>query len=334
MGIEPEHIYPAREDNAYSPETIRRLADLKPGALFVLDLGVMDQELAPGAATLFIDHHRPYGRPKDAVVLSSYGQDPSPPTTYMTYDLLSRVPILEAMPRGAKPQEVPEAARSAEPRGATGKTESQEAASVEDLAWLCAVGTTGDLGSDFKLEHAECAASSFKKQDVTEAEILINSAKRASAYDIATPVRLLDEAAALGDLVRQESPLVATLERYRQEVNEEVKRCRHEGPQFLWRVAVIPFKSRCDIQGLIAETWRRQLKKYFVIAANFGYLEGKVAYVVRTELDSSVIELMESLKPPDYPGHIVFGHDRAGSGVVPVDVWQAIATRMGFRDKV
>jgi len=297
-GVPYRHVWPDKGENAYSPGTLKRLRDLRPSALVVLDLGVMEEEIVPGVPALFIDHHRPYGRPAGALVVSSYGEDPTPPTTYVTYDALAGI-----------------------------------SSGLEDLAWLCAVGTTGDVGTGFVFEHKECATRQFRRKDVVDAEVLVNSAKRASAYDVGTAADLLAGAKTLDDLVRRDSPAVAALGRYRSEVNSEVRRCRHEGPHFLWRVAVIPFKSRCDIQGLIVEPWRRRLGKYFVIAANFGYIEGKVAYVIRTQLDTSVIDFMESLKPPGYAGHVVFGHDRAGSGIVDRELWEALAERMGFKDK-
>ena len=297
-GIRYRHVWPDKGENAYTPATIKRLREIKPDALIVLDLGVMADDLVAGVPTLFIDHHRPYGRPPGALVVSSYGEDPTPPTTYVAYDALSAV-----------------------------------GNGLEDIAWLCAIGTAGDIGTGFVFEHKECATGEFKRKDVVNAEVLINSAKRASAYDIAASAGLLDNAKILDDLVRADSPAVAKLSSYRREVNSEVRRCRHEGPNFLWRVAVIPFKSQCDIQGLIAEPWRRRLSKYFVIAANFGYIEGKVAYVIRTQLETSVIDFMESLKPTGYAGHVVFGHDRAGSGLIEKDIWEAIAARMGFKDK-
>jgi single-stranded-DNA-specific exonuclease len=296
QGASPRHIYPAKGENAFTAGTTARLRALRPDALFVLDLGVMDQEVVPGAPTLFIDHHRPFGYPKDAVVVSSYGQHPSLPTSYITYNLLSRL------------------------------------APLDHLAWLSAVGTAGDVGSDFVFAHADTEIAALKKTDVREAEVLLNSAKRSSKYDIDTAISLLDGAEEISDLINHELSSVRLLEEYRAEVNREVRRCRHERPHFVWRIAIVPIKSKCEIQGLVAETWRRQLKKYMVIVANFGYIEGKVAYVIRTELDTSVIDLMESLRPDDYNQHVVFGHDSAAGAVLDKGLWSIIAEKMGFRN--
>lgn len=293
--IESRHVYPGKGENAYTPGTTKGLEALKPDGLFVLDLGVVDEAVLPGVPTLFIDHHRPFGHPEDAIVLSSYGTEPAPPTSLVTYDVVSRL------------------------------------SDIEEVAWLSVVGTAGDLGSDFAFSHTGNRAAEMTKSDVREAEVIINSAKRASAYDIDTAVRLLDRARRISDLIDHSSPEVMRLEAFRQEVNREVKRCRHERPHFSWKVAIIPFESRCDIQGLIAETWRRQLENYLVIAANFGYIEGKVAYVIRTQLDTSVIDFMESLRPAGYDSHVIFGHDRAGSGVVDRAVWLELADRMRFK---
>ena len=75
------------------------------------------------------------------------------------------------------------------------------------------------------------------------------------------------------------------------------------------------------------------MENYLVLAVNFGYIRNKVAYSVRTELDVSVIDFMESLKPADYPLPVVWGHDRAAGGVLDSDLWLHIAGKMGFKDK-
>jgi len=291
------HVYPAKGANAFAPEVTDLLTGIQPSSLLVLDLGVPDRSIMPGVPTAFIDHHRPFGSPPDALVISSYGTPAAEPASYLTYRLLSRL----------------------EQR--------------DDLAWLGAVGTAADMGIDFAFSHGGPDLSSLKRSDVREAEVLLNSAGRASEYDVATAVRLLERAQTLGDLVDRRREDVRTLQRYRNEVNREVRRCRHERPYFRWKAAIVPITSHCDVQGLVAETWRRQLKNYLVLAANFGYIQGKVAYAVRTEMDISVIDFMESLKPPGYGHHVVFGHDRAGGAILDGEIWQDLTERMGFRSK-
>jgi single-stranded-DNA-specific exonuclease len=293
-GINPKHIYPGRGENAYNRETTNRLRQIGTESLFVVDLGVMADQLLPGIPTLFIDHHRPFGHPDGAVVISSYGTEVPYPASLLTYDLLSKVEQLESM------------------------------------RWLYAVGTAGDMGANFVFDHAAGMLDDLKKSDVREAEILINSAKRSSEYDIDTPIKMLDDADDIARMVDPDTAENRLLSEYRAQVNSEVKRCRHERPQFSWKAAIVAFKSRCDIQGLVAETWRRQLNKYLVIAANFGYIEGRVAYVIRTALDTSVIDFMESLRPADCDFHVVFGHDRAAGAVLDRDTWLYLVDRMGF----
>jgi hypothetical protein len=296
-GFTARHIYPGKGESAFSPGTVDTLRQIGPSNLFVLDLGIMEQPPVAGIPTAFIDHHRPFGHPEESVVISSYGAEPTTPTSSVILDVLSQLD------------------------------------DIDDLRWLGAVGTAGDLGSGFVFSHADEAVKRLKRTDLAEAAILINSAKRSSKYDIDTAIGLLDGADEISDLVDPRSESVQLLETYRAEVNQEVRRCRHEKPHFRWKAAVVPFRSTCDIQGLIAETWRRQLKKYLVIAANFGYLEGKVAYVIRTELDTSVIDFMESIKPQGLDRHVVFGHDKAAGAVLDRELWFELADRMGFKDK-
>jgi hypothetical protein len=297
LGLKAQHLYPAKGENAFTPGTISRLAGLEPSSLFVLDLGVRDREIIAGVPTAFFDHHRPFGTPGKAVVLTSYGLDPAPPTCHIIYDLLSRI------------------------------------APLESIMWIWAVGAAGDLGINFVFDHGGETIRRLKKTDIVDAEVLLNSAKRSSHYDIDTPISLLDRAQDLAGLIDRETTGVRTLEEYRAEVNREVRKCRHERPHFSWKAAVIPFESTCEIQGLIAETWRRQMENYLVLAVNFGYIGGKVAYAVRTELDISVIDFMESLKPPDYTDPVAWGHDKAAGGVLDTDLWLHLAGRMGFKNR-
>jgi hypothetical protein len=295
-GLEVKHLYPAKGENAFAPDTAKRVTAASPTSLIVLDLGVAAWEIGGGVPTLFIDHHRPWSMPEKATVLTSYGEDPAPPTCHITYDLLSRLTPLD------------------------------------DLVWIWAVGAAADLGTDFVFDHGAGAVRRLRKSDIVDAEVLINSAKRSSKYDIDTAIAVLGKAGDLPDLVDRDSAGVRALEAYRAEVNSEVKRCRHERPHFSWKAAIIPFESPCEIQGLIAETWKRQLENYLVLAVNFGYIRGKVAYAARTELDVSVMDFMESLKPPDHPEPVVWGHDRAAGGLVDIDLWQHLAGRMGFKN--
>lgn len=293
QGIKVAHIYPHRGENAFTESTIQRISKLAPSSMIVLDLGIMDKKIASGIPILLIDHHRPHGIPKEAYVISSYGIDPSLPTSLLAY-LLVREPN-----------------------------------SPIDYAWLGALGAMGDLGADFKLASVEEFAD-LPKTKLKDAEVLINSAKRSSSYDIDTAIDLLSDAKNIETLIDKRDQRVRKLAEYRKEVNNEVRRCRHEPPIFRWKVAMVAFESRCDIQGLIAETWRRLLSRYIVIAANFGYIEGKVAYVIRSQTDVNLIEFMESMRPAGYDQHICFGHDHAGGGIIEKEIWKDVAEKMGF----
>jgi hypothetical protein len=296
-GQRARQVYPAKGENAFTAATLAQVAARKPSSLFVVDLGVSDREIAAGVPTVFFDHHRPLGTPEKALVFTSYGAEPAPPTCHIAYDLLSRITRLDG------------------------------------IRWILAVGTLSSLGADFAFGQGGDVVAHMKKTDIMDAEVLLNSAKRSSEYDIDTPIALLEKAQGLSDLVDRGIQEVSLLEEYRFEVNREVRRCRHEKPHFSWKAAIIPFESPCEIQGLIAETWKRQLENYLVLAVNFGYIGGKVAYAARTALDTSVIDFMESLKPPGWSEPVVWGHDKAAAGVVDIDIWQHLAGRMGFKDK-
>jgi hypothetical protein len=144
LGLKAQHLYPAKGENAFTPGTISRLAGLEPSSLFVLDLGVRDREIIAGVPTAFFDHHRPFGTPGKAVVLTSYGLDPAPPTCHIIYDLLSRI------------------------------------APLESIMWIWAVGAAGDLGINFVFDHGGETIRRLKKADIVDAEVLLNSADKSA----------------------------------------------------------------------------------------------------------------------------------------------------------
>ncbi len=64
-------------ENAWMPEVHARLAEREPQALLLVDLGTRPDPVLPGVPTLLIDHHAPFGTPPGAVLLTSYGTEPT-----------------------------------------------------------------------------------------------------------------------------------------------------------------------------------------------------------------------------------------------------------------
>ncbi|HEX2060826.1 MAG TPA: DHH family phosphoesterase, partial [Thermoanaerobaculia bacterium] len=101
---------PGRERDAWSDANRALIAQARPEALFLLDLGSRDEPLVENARCCIIDHHRPDGVPGGALLITAYTWDPIPNTSLIVFDLCASL------------------------------------TDVEDLDWIAAIGALSDVG--------------------------------------------------------------------------------------------------------------------------------------------------------------------------------------------
>lgn len=292
-------VHSDRGENAFSAGARERLA-LRPDALIVTDLGVHRAGVLPGVPTLYVDHHRPDGEPDDAAatVVLAYGWDPIPASAWLAYDLLS--PLVE----------------------------------MEDLAWIAAVGTISDLGAKAPWDALPKIRKRWSGKWLREAVSPTNAARRGSAFDVGTPLRMLMEADGPRAIAEDDALGADRLRAYRTEVQAELTIARKQAPVFSadqpW--ALIPLESRCQIHPLIAQQWRTRLPKFAVIAANRGYLPGIVAFSARTQRTDLVLPAL--LRAPyigaDDEASFGRGHDQASDGHLPRELFNRLMQALGF----
>ena len=293
-------VHSGRGENAFSAGARQRLAALRPDALIVTDLGVHRAGVLAGVPTLYVDHHRPDGEPDDAAaaVVLAYGWDPIPASAWLAYDLLS--PLVQ----------------------------------MEDLAWIAAIGTIGDLGEKAPWDALPEIRKRWSGKWLREAVSLVNAARRGSAFDVATPLRMLMEADGPRAIAEDDALGADRLRAYRAEVQQEMAVARRQAPVFSadppW--ALVPLDSRCQIHPLIAQQWRTRLPKFAVIAANRGYLPGVVAFSARTQRTDLVLPTL--LRAPDIgaddEASFGRGHDQASGGQLPVAQFNRLMDALGF----
>ncbi|WP_331128632.1 hypothetical protein [Longimicrobium sp.] len=293
-------VHSGRGENAFSAGARERLAALRPDAMIVTDLGVHHAGVLPGVPTLYVDHHRPDGEPDDAdaAVVLAYGWDPIPASAWIAYDLLS--PLVD----------------------------------VEDLAWIAAVGTISDLGEKAPWDALPAIRKRWSGKWLREAVSLTNAARRASAFDVETPLRMLMEADGPRAISDDHALGADRLRAYRAEVQQELAIARKQAPIFAtgqpW--ALVPLDSGCQIHPLIAQQWRTRLPKFAVIAANRGYLPGVVAFSSRTARTDLVLPAL--LRTPDIgaddEASYGRGHDQASGGHLPRAQFNRLMDALGF----
>jgi len=121
----------------------------------------------------------------------------------------------------------------------------------EQCAWLCVVGTHGDLGSTIKWEppfpDMKPTFKQFTKKSINDAVSYVNAPRRTATYDVRPAWDALVSAGSPSDVLKHPRLLAA-----RQEVNAEVERCTHAAPKFSQdgKVAVFRISSEAQVVSL------------------------------------------------------------------------------------
>ncbi|XDG09309.1 hypothetical protein ABKA04_008924 [Annulohypoxylon sp. FPYF3050] len=203
-------------------------------------------------------------------------------------------------------------------------------------AWLCAMGTHGDLGNTLKWEppfpDMKVTFKSYTKKAINDAVSLINAPRRTATYDVPGAWAALTAADSPKDLLTNSGLLAA-----RAEVNAEVERCTHTAPKFSadGKIAVFRIESAAQVHPVIATRWAGHLqspKLEVILVANEGYLPGMVNFSCRIPRSArardppvNIIETLKSIaaKAPDpslrerLGESFARGHKEASGGIVP-----------------
>jgi single-stranded-DNA-specific exonuclease len=194
----------------------------------------------------------------------------------------------------------------------------------EEPAWLAAVGAFGDLG-DAAFALPECAGA--PRGAVRRLVPLVNSPRRLPDGPVREALALLVESesatAALND------PRIALLDEARRKWRSELDRVRRTPPVIVDGIALIRFSSPAQVHPLVAAQWRQRLAPRAVIAANDGYLPGRVNFAVRGGTGDLRRLLRDAL--PEATGEFAHGHDRATGGSLSPPDFELLLRRLGVR---
>ena len=292
--IKVTRVVPDRERNAWTSANRERVKATAPDNLFVLDLGSQSEPVIPSVPTCFIDHHRPEGVPAGDTLISAYSWNPIPNTSLIVWELC------------------------------------KDLTDVTDLDWIAAIGTISDLGEKAPFEMLAIAKTKYTAKYLKEATALINAARRASNYSPEVAARALLTHTSPKDLVNSNTEEVAQLRAAREEVKIALEEARKAAPVFAGNVALVKISSACQIHPLIAQSWRSRLPKYIVIAANEGYIPGRVNFSVRTNSGVNVLDFLRSVDLSEGEGNYGHGHDSASGGSLPVERWNELLIKLGF----
>lgn len=232
------------------------MASLNPAYIFVLDQGsraappLIDD---PTTIGVVIDHHFASltDHPENAHFVNACHSPPVATSSLLTYEI-------------CKPL---------------------HASITTSCAWLCAIGTMGDLGTTLKWEppfpDMRPTFSTHTKKATTDAISLLNAPRRTATFDVLSALTALLSASTPRDILHNPRLLAA-----RAETAAEVERCTHTAPKFSLdgTIAVFRIHSAAQVHPLIATRWAAHLsssKLCIVLVANSGYLPGKVNFSCR-----------------------------------------------------
>ena len=175
-------------------------------------------------------------------------------------------------------------------------------------AWLAAIGAVGDLG-DRGFALPECAGA--PRTAVRRLVPLINAPRRGPDMSgVRTALALLvehdDPVAVLAD------PRIAELKAARDAWRSAWEQVRRTPPRVGRTVALVRFSSPFQLHPLAAQMWSRRLAPRPVLAANDGYLPGRVNFSIRGGEGDLRVLLQRAL--PDIGGEFAHGHARATGG--------------------
>ena len=144
---------------------------------------------------------------------------------------------------------------------------------------------------------------------------------------------MLARAADPGAIAGGRTAGVERLRACRRAVDTETRRCARTRPVFAGRYALLRCASAMQVHPLVAVRWMRRLRGLVVIAANDGYLPGRVNFAMRTTADVNLVDLLRSLPLGIVDGEYGFGHLAATGGSLPPADFARLLEALGFPDR-
>ena len=90
---------------------------------------------------------------------------------------------------------------------------------------------------------------------------------------------------------------------------------------------MIRFSSPYQVHPIVATAWRRRLAPRLVVAANDGYLPGRVNFAARGGDTDVGAALRAAL--PGQEGEFAHGHDRASGGSLAPEAFERLLRGLG-----
>ena len=94
-----------------------------------------------------------------------------------------------------------------------------------------------------------------------------------------------------------------------------------------------PRTLNAQIHPLVAIRWSRRLRDHVVIAANDGYLPGRVNFAMRNQGGVDMLALLRELDLGPVTGELGFGHPAATGGSLAPQAFARLLALLGFQPR-
>ena len=291
-------------ENAWMPEVHERLRTRNPQALLVVDLGTRPDPILPGIPTLLIDHHAPFGTPPGAVLLTSYGTEPT-----ATSGLLALWCAQAIAP-----------------------------ALAEDLQWLGGISLLSDLGDKAPFAELDESKRRFGSTALRDLTTLLNAPRRSAEGDAGIALQVLLNGTTPKQILKANDADLQSLKFAKAEVNEALAIARKAPPRFSakWKdelgadIICVRIDTPCQVHPLVAQIWRPRFPAAVIFGVNTGFRPGYVHFAGRAPKNVNLVRFLRNHTPAGADGTFGGGHDQASGGALPIRLWNPFSEELGF----
>lgn len=291
-------------ENAWMPEVHTRLRARAPEALMIVDLGTRPDAILPGVPTLLIDHHAPFGTPPGAVLLTSYGTEPTATSGLLAWWCAEAI--------------APQVA--------------------DALQWMAGVSLLSDLGDKAPFTDLDVAKKRFGSTAIKDLTVLLNAPRRTAGGDASVAMRLMLQASTPKLALSTPSDELSALRAAKVEVSAALAEARKGAPKFAtkWRAELgadmiaVRMSTPCQVHPLVAQIWRQRFPKAVIFGVNTGFRPGYVHFAGRAPKGVTLPAFLRAHTPAGADGTFGGGHDQASGGALPVPIWNDFAIDMGW----
>ena len=291
-------------ENAWMPEVHARLRARNPQALLLVDLGARPDDVLPGVPSLLIDHHAPFGTPPDAVLLTSYGSEPT-----ATSGLLALWCAQAIAP-----------------------------ALADELQWMAGISLLSDLGDKAPFAELTESKTRFGATALKDLTGLLNAPRRTAQGDASEALDLLLRGASPKQILKGDDPALSALKIAKAEVAEALAIARKAPPRFSTKwtdelgadIIMVRIDTPCQVHPLVAQIWRPRFPKAVIFGVNVGFRPGYVHFAGRAPKGVNLVQFLRNHTPAGADSTFGGGHDQASGGALPVSLWNPFVAMLGF----